>query len=162
MLKWIYLQTFKKVSPPNNSDNHIFSFHLYATFYSSKISEQRINNIIFTVFTMKICYICPLQGSLCSPQWVWSFLSLTWQEGSLCLWKTAQQSLVRDSYQWFLELVGFYAANEERLTHTERPHQHLEGTFELAAQSWRTLSCFNTLKIHCKTNKQTGKTKLNK
>lgn len=52
------------------------------------------------------------------------------------------------SHHWFFELVGFYTANEERLTHTERPHQHLQGAFELAAQSGRALPRLNALQTH--------------
>lgn len=52
------------------------------------------------------------------------------------------------SYHRFFELVGFYTANEERLTHAERPHQHLEGAFELTAQSGRALPRLSTLETH--------------
>lgn len=50
------------------------------------------------------------------------------------------------SHHWFFKLIGFYAANEERLTHTERPHQHLQGTLELTAKSGRTLPGLNALR----------------
>ena len=49
------------------------------------------------------------------------------------------------THHWFLELVGFYAANEEGLTHTECSHQQLQGAFELAAQCRGTLPGLNTL-----------------
>lgn len=52
------------------------------------------------------------------------------------------------AHHGFFELVGFYTANEERLTHTERPHQQLQGSFELTAQSRRALSRLNTLQTH--------------
>ena len=40
----------------------------------------------------------------------------------------------------FLELVGFDAANKERLTSAEGGHQSIQGTLELKTESWRLLT----------------------
>ena len=37
------------------------------------------------------------------------------------------------------ELVGFDAANEERLAGTQRPHEGIQRPFELSRQGWRPL-----------------------
>lgn len=52
------------------------------------------------------------------------------------------------THHGLFELIWFYTANEERLTHTQSPHQHLQGTFELTAESGRALPRLYTLRTN--------------
>lgn len=77
---------------------------------------------------------------MCKHMWIYA--------GILTQKYTQTHTHTKCTHHRFFQLVGFYTANKEWLTHTERPHQHLEGTFELAAQSGRALPRLNTLQTH--------------